>query len=125
MWNVTSATVSIAGIIVKLHGLHGPLGGLPPVAISVRTTGMIKNLPVRSLVHKGMTIEGYSRAAVQSYWRIPELKIAFVLGCSPWSFMGIQTIFLSPAHLDHLPPLPVSLPPLPSLTLNPPTPHPP
>ena len=31
---------------------------------------MIENAPVRSLSHKGLTIEGYSRAAVQSYWRV-------------------------------------------------------
>ena len=39
---------------------------------------MIENAPVRSLSHKGLTIEGYSRAAVQSYWRVPELKLGFV-----------------------------------------------
>jgi ribonuclease Z len=68
---------------------------------------MIKNLPVRSLVHKGLTIEGYSRAAVQSYWRIPELKLGFDLGGSPWAFMGTQTIFVTHAHLDHLAAIPV------------------
>ena len=31
---------------------------------------MIDNAPLRTLVHKGLTIEGYSRAAVQSYWRV-------------------------------------------------------
>jgi hypothetical protein len=40
---------------------------------------MIENAPVRSFVHKGLTVEGYSRAAVQSYWRIPELKLGFDL----------------------------------------------
>ncbi|HVJ68674.1 MAG TPA: MBL fold metallo-hydrolase [Caulifigura sp.] len=67
---------------------------------------MIENLPVRSLVHRGMTIEGYSRAAVQSYWRIPELRIAFDMGGSPWGFMGTENIFITHAHLDHMAALP-------------------
>ena len=49
---------------------------------------MIENLPVKTLLHKGLTIEGYARAAVQSYFRIPELKLGFDLGGSPWLFMG-------------------------------------
>ena len=36
----------------------------------------VDNAPVRTLVHKGLSIEGYSRAAVQTYWRVPELKLA-------------------------------------------------
>lgn len=68
---------------------------------------MLKNLPVRTLVHKGLTIEGYSRAAVQSYWRIPELKLGFDLGGSPWSFLGTKHWFITHAHLDHLAAIPV------------------
>lgn len=68
---------------------------------------MIDNAPVKTLVHKGLTIEGYSRAAVQTYWRIPELKIGFDLGAQPWSFMGTPTWFLSHCHLDHAAALPV------------------
>jgi Metal-dependent hydrolases of the beta-lactamase superfamily III len=49
-----------------------------------------------------MTIEGYSRAAVQSYWRVPELKVGFDLGGQPWDFMGTPTWFVSHAHLDHI-----------------------
>ena len=82
---------------------------------------MIKNLPVRSLVHKGLTIEGYSRAAVQSYWRIPELKLAFDLGGSPWSFMGTQTVFVSHAHLDHLAAIPVYVARRRMMKMDPPT----
>lgn len=82
---------------------------------------MIKNLPVRSLVHKGLTIEGYSRAAVQSYWRIPELKLCFDLGGSPWSFMGTQTIFVSHAHLDHLAAIPVYVARRRMMKMDPPT----
>ncbi len=68
---------------------------------------MIKNLPVRSLTHKGLTIEGYSRAAVQSYWRIPELKLGFDMGGSPWTFLGTRHWFITHAHLDHLAAIPV------------------
>lgn len=68
---------------------------------------MIHNLPVKSLVHKDLTIEGYSRAAVQTYWRIPELKLGFDLGAQPWAFMGTPTWFVSHTHLDHIAALPV------------------
>ncbi|REK17921.1 MAG: metal-dependent hydrolase [Planctomycetota bacterium] len=68
---------------------------------------MIHNLPVKTLVHKDLTIEGYSRAAVQTYWRVPELKIGFDLGGQPWSFMGTATWFISHGHLDHIAALPV------------------
>ncbi len=68
---------------------------------------MIDNMPVKTLVHNDLTIEGYSRAAVQTYWRLPELKIGFDLGGQPWAFMGTATWFVSHAHLDHLAALPV------------------
>ena len=68
---------------------------------------MLHNLPFSTLMHKALTIEGYSRAAVQSYWRIPQLKLGFELGASPWAFMGTQKFFVSHAHLDHLAALPV------------------
>src|SRR5712671_2241424 len=68
---------------------------------------MINNLPVKTLKHGELTIEGYSRAAVQTYWRLPELKIGFDLGAQPWSFMGTGTWFVSHTHLDHIAALPV------------------
>ena len=64
---------------------------------------MIHNMPVKSVTHNDLTIEGYSRAAVQTYWRLPELKIGFDLGGQPWSFMGTNTWFLSHAHRQHAP----------------------
>ncbi len=68
---------------------------------------MIQNLPVHTITHKDLTVEGYSRAAVQTYWRIPELKVGFDLGAQPWSFMGTPTWFVSHTHMDHLVALPV------------------
>jgi ribonuclease Z len=68
---------------------------------------MVDNAPILSHTHAGLTIEGYSRAAVQSYWRIPELKLGFDLGAQPWDFMTTATWFLSHLHLDHFAALPV------------------
>jgi ribonuclease Z len=68
---------------------------------------MVENAPILSCQHAGLTIEGWSRAAVQSYWRVPELKIGFDLGAHPWDFMGTPTWLLTHAHLDHLAALPV------------------
>jgi ribonuclease Z len=68
---------------------------------------MLNNMPVKTMVHNGLTIEGFSRAAVQTYWRIPELKLGFDLGAHPWSFMGTDTWFISHTHLDHIAALPV------------------
>jgi ribonuclease Z len=68
---------------------------------------MINNLPVKTLQHRDLTIEGYSRAAVQTYWRIPEFKIGFDLGAQPWSFMGTETWFVTHGHLDHIAALPI------------------
>lgn len=82
---------------------------------------MIDNLPLKTLQFKGLTIEGYSRAAVQSYWRIPELKIGFDLGGSPWSFMGTQTFFVSHTHLDHIAALPVYVARRRMMKMDPPT----
>jgi ribonuclease Z len=68
---------------------------------------MVDNAPFLTHRHDGLTVEGYSRAAVQSYWRIPELKIGFDLGAQPWDFMGTPTWLLTHTHLDHMAALPV------------------
>lgn len=68
---------------------------------------MIDNAPILTYRHAGLTVEGYSRAAVQSYWRVPELKIGFDLGAQPWDFMGTATWFITHTHLDHVAALPV------------------
>ena len=82
---------------------------------------MVENLPLKTIQYKGLNIEGYSRAAVQSYWRIPELKIGFDMGGSPWSFMGTQTFFISHAHLDHMAALPVYVARRRMMKMEPPT----
>lgn len=82
---------------------------------------MIQNLPVKTLRHGEWTIEGYSRAAVQTYWRIPELKIGFDLGAQPWSFMGTGTWFVSHAHLDHIAALPLYVARRRMMKMEPPT----
>ena len=68
---------------------------------------MLNNAPVRSIELDGLTIEGYSRAAVQSYWRVPQLKLGFDLGAHPWDFMGVPTWMISHTHLDHIAALPL------------------
>lgn len=82
---------------------------------------MLPNLPVKSLPHKEITIEGYSRAAVQSYWRVPELKFGFDLGAQPWDFMGTPTWFVTHTHLDHIANLPVYVARRRMMKMDPPT----
>ena len=67
---------------------------------------MVENAPLLSHTHDGLTIEGYSRAAVQTCWRVNELKLLFDCGIQPWDFMGTPTMFISHAHLDHIAALP-------------------
>ncbi|MGL4942479.1 MAG: MBL fold metallo-hydrolase [Thermoguttaceae bacterium] len=54
-----------------------------------------------SITAGDITVQGYSRAAMQTYWRIPEMKLGFDLGAQPWAFMGTPRWFLSHTHLDH------------------------
>jgi len=82
---------------------------------------MINNLPVKSLPFKDISIEGYSRAAVQTYWRIPEWKVGFDLGAQPWSFMGTPVWMVSHAHIDHLVALPVYVARRRMMKMEPPT----
>lgn len=82
---------------------------------------MVENAPFLTCKHGGLTIEGYSRAAVQSYWRIPELKIGFDLGAQPWDFMGTPTWLLTHTHLDHVAALPVYVARRRMMRMEPPT----
>jgi ribonuclease Z len=82
---------------------------------------MVENAPFLSYKHGGLTVEGYSRAAVQSYWRVPELKLGFDLGAQPWDFMGTQTWMISHTHLDHVAALPVYVARRRMMKMEPPT----
>ena len=70
------------------------------------STPRIENAPYLSLRHGGLTVEGWSRAGIQSYWRIPELRVGFDLGAIPWDFTPVGTWFVTHGHLDHLMALP-------------------
>jgi len=72
-------------------------------------TPKIDNLPVRAHRHGQLTVEGWSRAGIQTYWRIPELKVGFDLGGIPWEWTPTGTWFVSHGHLDHLTALPAFL----------------
>ncbi len=78
----------------------------PTVEQAFKKEFMVENVPLLSHHHDGLTIEGYSRAAVQTCWRINELKVLFDVGVQPWDFMGTPTMFISHAHLDHIAALP-------------------
>jgi ribonuclease Z len=82
---------------------------------------MVENAPFLTCRHAGLTIEGYSRAAVQSYWRVAELKLGFDLGGQPWDFMGTPTWLLSHTHLDHIAALPVYVARRRMMKMEPPT----
>lgn len=82
---------------------------------------MLDNAPFLTHQHRTMTIEGYSRAAVQSYWRIPELRIGFDLGAQPWDFMGTANWAISHGHLDHIAALPVFIARRRMMKMEPPT----
>ncbi len=82
---------------------------------------MVENAPFLTMQHAGLTVEGYSRAAVQTYWRIPELKIGFDLGAQPWDFMGTRTGLLTHTHLDHAACVPVYVARRRMMKMEPPT----
>ena len=82
---------------------------------------MTHNAPIKRLAHGEFTVEGYSRAAVQTYWRIPEFKIGFDLGAQPWDFMGTATWFVTHTHLDHIAALPVYVARRRMMKMDPPT----
>ena len=48
------------------------------------------------------TVEGFSRAPIMTFWRVPEYKLGFDLGWQPWEFMGTPRWFLSHTHMDHV-----------------------
>ncbi len=82
---------------------------------------MQDNAPVIQYHHGELTIEGYSRAAVQTYWRVPELRLGFDLGAHPWDFMGTPSWLISHTHLDHVAALPVYIARRRMMKMEPPT----
>lgn len=82
---------------------------------------LLEDLPIRRLVHKNITIEGYSRAAFQTYWRIPEFRLGFDLGAQPWAFMGTPSWFVSHTHIDHVAALPAYVSRRRMMKMEPPT----
>ncbi|HEV8059866.1 MAG TPA: MBL fold metallo-hydrolase, partial [Gemmataceae bacterium] len=89
--------------------------------VGLQSSQSVDNAPFLSHQHGGLTIEGYSRAAVQSYWRIPELKIGFDLGAQPWDFMGTPCWFITHTHLDHVAALPIYVARRRMMRMEPPT----
>jgi len=81
----------------------------------------VDNAPIISHQHAGLTVEGYSRAAVQTYWRIPELKVGFDLGAQPWDFMSTPNWLITHTHLDHVAALPVYVARRRMMRMEPPT----
>lgn len=91
------------------------------IPFSTEDTTPVGDMPVRSLRYKDLTIEGFSRAAVQTYWRVPEFRLGFDLGAQPWSFMGTPTWFVSHTHLDHVAALPAYVARRRMMRMEPPT----
>jgi ribonuclease Z len=81
----------------------------------------VDNCPYLTHTHGGLTVEGWSRAAVQTCWRVPELKAGFDLGAQPWDFMGTPNWFVSHTHLDHVAALPVFVARRRMMKMEPPT----
>jgi len=79
------------------------------------------NAPFRQLKHGPWTIEGYSRAAVQTYWRICELKLGFDFGAQPWDFINTPCFMLSHTHMDHVAALAVYISRRRMMKMEPPT----
>src|SRR5262249_58155225 len=69
-------------------------------------TPRIDNAPYLAHRHGGLTVEGGSRAGIQSYWRIPELRVGFDLGAIPWDWTSTATWFVTHGHMDHMMALP-------------------
>ncbi len=82
---------------------------------------MLDNAPVLTHLFGAVTVEGYSRAAVQSYWRVPELRVCFDVGAHPWDFMGTPTLAITHSHLDHIAALPVYIARRRMMKMEPPT----
>ena len=81
----------------------------------------IDNVPNYRVQHRGLTIEGYSRAAVQTHFRILPIGICFDMGACPWSYVSTPRVALSHLHLDHAAALPSYVGRRQMLRMSPPT----
>jgi len=70
---------------------------------------------------ENFTVEGFSRAPVMTFWRVPEYKLGFDLGWQPWEFMGTPRWFLSHTHMDHVLALPAYVARRRMMQMEPPT----
>ena len=59
------------------------------------------NAPVLSFRCGQVTVEGFSRAGVQTYWRIPEWKLLLDHGNHPWEFSSAPVLAVTHFHADH------------------------
>lgn len=75
----------------------------------------------RKIKCENFTVEGFSRAPVMTFWRIPEYKLGFDLGWQPWEFMGVPRWFLSHTHMDHVLALPAYVARRRMMQMEPPT----
>ncbi len=109
--------------VVNRNPSRGCLVGVkaPRMELFMDADRPVDNAPYFTHTHGGLTVEGWSRAAVQSYWRVPELKLGFDLGGHPWDFMGTPTWFVSHTHLDHIAALPVYVARRRMMKMEPPT----
>jgi Metal-dependent hydrolases of the beta-lactamase superfamily III len=82
---------------------------------------MLQDQQYKQITFNGLTIEGFSRAAVQTYWRVAEMKLGFDLGAQPWEFMGTPRWFISHTHMDHMLVLPAYVARRRMMKMEPPT----
>jgi ribonuclease Z len=92
-----------------------------PFFLFVVSISMYQDQPCRQISFKDLTIEGYSRAAMQTFWRIGEMKLGFDLGAQPWAHMGTPRWFISHTHMDHLLALPAYIARRRMMKMDPPT----
>lgn len=59
------------------------------------------NAPVLSLACERFTVDGYSRAGVQTYFRIPEWRLLLDHGNHPFEFTSSPFLALTHFHADH------------------------
>ena len=59
------------------------------------------SLPPAEFVYDRLRIQGCSLAGEESFFVVPELNLAFDVGCSPREVIAVDHVFLSHGHMDH------------------------